>query len=123
MKKLRFVFGSLILLGITFANSVFADPPSGGGVNIVKLENPFKFGNDLYSFVEALINGIVLPLGGMLCVLAFIYAGFLYVKARGNEDEIKNAHRAFLYSAIGTAILLGAWAIANAVRATIGQLQ
>jgi len=124
-------FSVLVLLIILFVpNFLFAaesgptpDPRESGPTSqTITLQNPFRYDGDLFAFIKTLINDIVLPLGGMLAVLAFIYSGFLYVTAQGNDAKIKTAHKALLYSAIGTAILLGAWAIANAIEATINQL-
>lgn len=88
----------------------------------VSLKNPFSVGNDLFKLMEALVNKVVLPIGGVLCVLGFIYAGFMYVTAGGNSTKIGDANRALLYSAVGTAILLGAWVIASVIRNTINAL-
>lgn len=104
--------------------------PGGGstgnpplGINF-KIDNPFGFrgGDSLYGLLLEIVNKIILPIGGVLCVLAFIYAGFLYVTARGDTAQIKTAHNALLYAVIGTAILLGAWVIAEAIRATVNQI-
>jgi hypothetical protein len=84
-----------------------------------KLDNPFTGGSTLDELFKTIINNIVMPIGGVLAVLAFIYSGFMYVTARGNETKVKQANSALLYSAIGTAILLGAWVIANAISTTI----
>ena len=77
----------------------------------------------LFDLLEIVINEIVMPIGGMLAVLAFIYSGFLYVTAQGNESQLKTAHAALLYTAIGTAVLLGAWTIANVIENTIDKLK
>jgi hypothetical protein len=103
------------------------NPTTGGGtnppVNIpFKIDNPFKYGNSLFELLRAIINNILMPIGGVLAVLAFIYSGFLYVTAQGNMEKIKTAHKALLYTAIGTAVLLGSWVIANAICNTIQQL-
>jgi hypothetical protein len=85
-------------------------------------ENPFKVGDNIYELFKAVVNNILLPIGGVIAVMAFIWAGFLYVTAQGNEAQIKKAHQAFLYTAIGTAVLFGAWVIANVIEQTIRQL-
>lgn len=100
---------------------------SGGGNNSgfqFSITNPFRqgVGNNLFSFIKSLIDSIVMPIGGVLCVLAFIYAGFLYVTAQGSESQIKQANNAFYNAALGTAVLLGSWVIAQAVCGTIRQL-
>lgn len=89
----------------------------------VTLQNPFSKGDSLFALLETIINEILLPIGGVLAVLAFIYSGFLYVTAQGNETKIKDAHKALLFTAIGTAVLLGSWAIAKVIENTINQLR
>jgi hypothetical protein len=86
------------------------------------IDNPFNGPNNLFDFLKVIIEKVLMPLGGVAVVIAFIFSGFLYVKAQGNKAEIENAHRALLYSAIGAAVLLGSWAIANVIKATIEQL-
>lgn len=103
-----------------------ANPPvQGSGSNPISimLVNPFRLGGNLFTLVKAIINNIVLPIGGMVAVLAFIYSGFLYVSSQGNDTKIKAAHQALLNTALGTAILMGAWAIANVIENTICQFQ
>lgn len=91
-----------------------------------EIANPFNCGDvdpcTLYTMFEAIINDILLPIGGVLAVIAFIYSGFLYVTAQGNGPKLKTAHTALLYTAIGTAILLGAWVIAMVIENTVSQL-
>jgi len=87
-----------------------------------EITNLFRVGDNLYDLVENIVNKIILPIGGVLCVLAFIYAGFIYVTAGGDTAKIKTAHNALLYASVGTAVLLGAWVIASAIRNTINQV-
>ncbi|OHA89876.1 MAG: hypothetical protein A2832_01925 [Candidatus Zambryskibacteria bacterium RIFCSPHIGHO2_01_FULL_44_22b] len=121
---------SLLSLTIFFAIGsalVFAqaagNPGSASGGNPppppITLDNPFKGGDSLFALLQSVIKDILLPIGGVLCVLAFIYAGFLYVTAQGNETKISTAHKALLYAAIGTALLLGAWVFSGAICRTI----
>ena len=99
------------------------NPQPTGSVDVkIELKNPFKIGNDLYSVLEGVVKNVIIPIGGILCVLAFIYAGFMYVISRGDTTKIKTAHNALLHAAIGTAVLMGAWAIATIVRVTIEQV-
>jgi hypothetical protein len=118
MKK-NTIYLSVLILFI-FAVGLTAYAAGGDEIPVITLKNPFRLGDD---FIKTLIDKIILPLGGMLAVLAFIYSGFLYVTAQGNDTKIEKAHRALLYTAIGTGILLGSWAIAMAIGTTIGQLQ
>ncbi|MDP2642128.1 MAG: pilin [bacterium] len=106
-------------------------PGSTGGGNPttevkITLQNPFNCGGvepcTLFTFLRSVIDNILLPIGGVLAVLAFIYSGFLYVTAQGNEASLKTAHKALLYTAIGTAVLLGSWVIASVIENTINKL-
>lgn len=102
-----------------------SNPPgnvSNPGVQGTTIPNPFRAGNTLFQLLETIVNEIILPIGGVLAVLAFIYSGFLYVTAQGSETKIAKAHKALLYTAVGTAILLGSWALGNVIKNTINQL-
>lgn len=89
----------------------------------IKIDNPFKGGDNLMGFIETVIKEILMPIGGVIAVLVIMYAGFLYVTARGDTGKIKTAHDTLLYGVIGAAILLGAWVIAGAIGGTIDQLR
>ena len=102
--------------GANTEDGIGSNPPLGSGI---RLENPFSGGDSLFALLKTVINDILLPIGGVLAVLAFIYSGFLYVTAQGNETKIKTAHNALLWTAIGTALLLGAWVFAGTICRTI----
>ncbi len=136
MKKISinlFVLLSIFfVLGTSLAYAQATNPPGGGGLNPpggsnlieFNIKNPFKagVGDSLYVLIKNIVDKIILPVGGVLCVLAFIYAGFLYVTARGEEKQITKANATLLYATIGTAVLLGSWVLANAICKTIGLL-
>ena len=65
------------------------------------------------------IIDIFILVGTPIAVLFMIYAGFLFVTARGNETQITNAKKTFLYTVIGIAILFGAKVLADLVLNTI----
>ncbi len=89
-----------------------------------RLDNPFGTkATTIPELSEAIFNGILMPIGGVVAVLAFIYSGFLYVTAQGDTGKIETANRALLYTAIGTAVLLGSWVIFQVIGNTIGSLQ
>ncbi|NQV88587.1 MAG: hypothetical protein HQ402_03495 [Parcubacteria group bacterium] len=68
-------------------------------------------------------NNVVLPLGSVIAVIFIIYSGFLFVTAGDSEDKIKKAKDTFKWAVVGTAVLLGAWVIANGIEATISQIR
>jgi len=112
---------SLSIFLVMGAVLVFAQ---GGNPIKIELQNPFS-GNDdsLFDLLKKVINDILLPIGGILAVLAFIFSGFLYVTAQGNETKLATAHKALLYTSIGTAVLLGSWVIAKVIENTINLLK
>ena len=125
---------SLLSLAIFFALGAIlvvaqGNPPIDGGGNPgdvvvpIELKNPFSGGDSLFALLEKIISDILMPIGGVLAVLAFIYSGFLYVMAQGNESKLATAHKALLYTSIGTAILLGSWVLAKVIETTINQLR
>lgn len=120
MKKLPIILASLsvfLFLGITV---VLAQGSVGGPTSVdVKLDNPFGANKNLFTLVRTIINDIILPIGGVIAVLAFIYSGFKYVTAQGDVKKIEDAHKALLATTIGTAVLLGAWVLATVVCKTI----
>lgn len=84
-----------------------------------KIENPFKLGNTLGELINAVLEKVIMPIGGIVVTLMIIYSGFLFVTAMGSEDKIKKARASLLYSVIGAAILLGALAISYAIQNTL----
>lgn len=41
---------------------------------------------------------------GLLCVIIFIYGGFLYLTAQGETDKIETAKKVIIYAIIGVAV-------------------
>ena len=84
------------------------------------IKNPIKV-DTITQFVEIILNA-VLVLGIPIVALAIIYCGFLFVKARGNGEEIKKAKGAFMYTIVGAFLLLGAWVLAKAIGSTVNEI-
>lgn len=84
----------------------------------VTLINPLKV-NSITGLLEALL-GIVIILATPIIVFFIIYAGFLYVTAQGNAEQVKQATRALTYAIIGGVIILGSAAIATIVKNFVG---
>lgn len=84
------------------------------------LVNPLK-SQTIAALIENIAK-IVAQIGVPIAVIAIIYAGFLFVTARGNEKKLEDAKRVFFWAIIGTVVLLGSWGLANAIKSFIGQL-
>lgn len=82
--------------------------------------NPIK-SESINELIKTIIEAVV-KIGMPVIVLAIIYSGFLFIKARGKPEEIKKAAETLQYTLIGAAIFLGAWAIAELIVETITSL-
>ncbi len=96
---------------------------SGGTPTNVSVDltvnNPFRGGSDLSSIIATILTSIIDPIATVVVVIAIIFAGFKYVTAQGNPKAIQDANQALLYVLIGTAVLLGATGIADAIHGTV----
>lgn len=88
-----------------------------------KIHNPLESAgiDNLNGLIKTVLTGIV-KLGVPIVALAIIYAGFLFVFAQGNTEKLDEAKRTFIYTLIGGAILLGAWALAQIITNTVTSL-
>ena len=104
-----------IVLPITSfaADTISGEPCETSG----KICNPIDQ-DTLTGFIKHILEG-VLKIGIPIVALAIIYCGFLFVAARGNSEKLTKAKDALLYTLIGAAILLGSWAIAQLISATV----
>lgn len=69
-----------------------------------------------------LILRAVIQLGSIVLVLALVWTGFLFIQAQGQEEKLRDARGSLLWTVAGGLLLLGATAIAEVVKATVGQL-
>ena len=87
----------------------------------LKLQNPIKY-NNIPDIIKAILDVIVQISVPVVAVL-IIYSGFLYVTAQGNEEKLKVAHRALVWTLVGAAVLLGASVLSGVIAGTIAQIQ
>lgn len=80
-------------------------------VNFVSLISP----DSIEGLLLAVLN-IFIVIAIPIIVLFIIYAGFLYVTARGNVQQTEQATRALTYAVIGAVIIIGAVAIAEILK-------
>ena len=62
-------------------------------------------------------------IGFPILVLYIVYIGFQFVQAEGNPDKLKQVRSNFFWAVVGGVILLGAQALATAIRLTVAELQ
>lgn len=90
-----------------------------GGPLQATLENPIGSGDMSLQDLVVKLLAVVAELGAVVCIFFIIYSGFLFIKAQGNEGELTKAKSIFMWSVIGTAVLLGASVIAELIQGTI----
>lgn len=85
--------------------------------NTITLENPIEADNltDLFQTIIDILLIFAIP----IIVFFIIYAGFLYVTARGNESTIQKAHMALLYALVGGLLILGARVLIDVINGTV----
>lgn len=86
----------------------------------VQIQNPLRNTSSVSELIATFVDWII-NLGVVVVVLAFVYTGFQYVAARGNPDGIKKAHAAFLWTVVGTLVLIGAKVLTEVIKNTLTQ--
>lgn len=76
--------------------------------------NPITFPS-IADLLVAILN-VVIVMATPVVVFFLIYAGFMYVMARGNPVKIQAASKALTYGIIGGVIILGSVAIMQIVK-------
>lgn len=115
---------SSYMIPITIALSFFsfgilvysADPSLA--INI-KLDNPIG-SNTLPDFIVKVIH-VVKLISIPIITFFIIYSGFLFVTARGDKTKLEAGKKSLYGAVIGTAIILGATILANAIQGTISK--
>ncbi len=117
MNKLKFspwFKNGLATITLFLLSFVSVSAQGGPVAQPVKLENPLKFDN-FEDFLTAILEVIII-LATPIVIFFIIYAGYLYVTARGNASQIEQATRALTYAIIGGVLIIGAVAIAEIVK-------
>lgn len=112
-------FIAVALVIVLSADTAFAQT-SNCGTGSGKLCNPVQFPG-IMEFVQGILKVIVL-IGIPVISFFIVYSGFLFVKARGGESDLKAAKENLLYVLIGAVLILGAWVIATLIGQTVGDL-
>lgn len=106
----------------------FVNNPESGVVNNPEtcaggrcsLENPLKVTSFCY-LLELILRGLVI-LGLPVAVLFLMWTGFQFILARGSDKKLPEAKRNLRYTLLGIGIFLGAWTIAQIIKATLQAL-
>lgn len=120
-KKIKkFLVGILLVFSIGLALHVFASPvlaSSGTGLDlgINQVGEGIGLPNQDIRTTVAKIIRVALGLLGIVALGIILYAGYLYMTAGGNEDQIGTAKKWIRNGVIGLVIILSAYAIVSFV--------
>jgi TRAP-type C4-dicarboxylate transport system permease small subunit len=66
------------------------------------------------NFIRSIIK-VIAGLAGLIATAFFVIGGFTYITSSGNPENLGRAKRTLLHSAVGLAIVIGAFVISNIV--------
>lgn len=90
--------------------------PTTGNIELVDL------GKNEPTIVAYNIINAALSLLAALCLVLLIYAGFLWVWARGNQDEVKKAKDIIIGTVLGLIVVLASLGITTFVFQTVAKI-
>lgn len=103
MRKTIFL-SSLALTALIVATPAFAQT-----ADVSKVQN----------FIQNVIQ-IFVTLAGAVAAGFFVWGGFRYITSSGNPEALDGAKKTIMYSAVGLAVVLGAFVISNIVSQVAG---
>lgn len=89
-----------------------------------KLEIEFKSPIKIQSISAVMLSffKVLIELGAVAVTLAIVYAGLLFVAAKGNPEQLNKAKTTLFWTIIGSLVLLGSQVIATIITNTVKQL-
>jgi len=82
----------------------------------IEFENPINK-QSLKDVVVAILDFVV-EVGTIIAVLFLVYAGFLFVFARGSESMLDKAKQTFFWTIVGGVVILGAFVLSDIIKET-----
>lgn len=123
MKKFLIIFLSLFLCGFVFfgnlglAKTPFEKNLESTGKETGHLDSSGGGGKTVDEIIQKIINTVLSFLGVGFLVL-MIYGGYVWMTARGNEQEVGKAKNIITNAIIGLVIVLSAYAISYFIVST-----
>jgi hypothetical protein len=112
-RVLAYLLSFLVLLVPALgAAQTYVNPWNVGGVKM----------NTIPQVLLTLVDAVLLLLAP-IAVAFFVYAGFLFVTAQGNESKIAKARNVFFWTFLGAMLILGTKVLTAAIQATIDELK
>ena len=110
-------------LGLFFCSFTIVEALGGTPAQVdTTISNPLKSEYDTFPKFVAQITKTAVEVLMPFVVLGFIWSGFLFVKAQGNAEGLKQAKSAIFWSIVGAFILMGAYGFAMIIGETISTI-
>lgn len=95
-----------VIFFITFALTFFsmAFPVYGASSDVTKIE----------TFIKSVIQ-ILVTIAGLISAGFFVWGGVGYITSSGNPETLDRSKKTILYSAIGLAVVFGAFVLSNII--------
>ena len=94
----------ITLSSITLTALIFASPVYAASADVTSIQ----------TFIKSIIQ-ILVTIAGLVSAGFFVWGGFGYITSSGNPEMLDRSKKTILYSAIGLAIVLGAFVLTNIV--------
>ncbi len=73
----------------------------------------------IQTFIQNVIQ-ILVALAGLVAAGFFVWGGFGYITSSGNPEKLDQSKKTIVYSAVGLAIVLGAFVLTNIISQVAG---
>lgn len=83
---------------------MFASPVYAQSADVTKIQ----------TFIKSIIQ-ILVTIAGLVSAGFFVWGGFGYMTSSGNPEMLDRSKKTILYSAIGLAVVMGAFVLTNIV--------
>lgn len=101
VKKQYYFIALLVAAGLPF---ILAEPAFAQTAGVSNVEN----------FIRSVIT-VLAGIAGLVATGFFVVGGFTYITSSGNPEQLDKAKRTLTWSAIGLAIVIGAFILAQIV--------
>lgn len=123
-QSITIVSGQMLSYFPLMAQAALFDPKDGDQTGLIKtsVEDSIALGTASPTLVALNLINAALSLLAALCVGLLLYAGFIWVWARGKEEEITRAKDMIKGTIIGLVIVLSALGITQFVFTTVADI-
>lgn len=95
---------ALFLKALIVATPVLAQTTTSSSADVTKIQ----------AFIQSVI-GVFVTLAALIAAGFFVWGGVGYITSSGNPEALDRSKKTILYSAVGLALVLGAYVLSNIV--------